>query len=217
MYILRFQAQIKPRHSVTRHYSSCFILHRETSFKKSLRRNCKCVRIAHRPARLTKEPYRHNRNWRFHKDIRLWLTKESGTAPSQKASTFERGVYTFFDPETWERVKKETVIMYDLLEEKAPLTVAGPIGGAPGPQGAPTPQSLPPPGMGLLGQGHQLGQQAQGSHLGQSQPQHPNAQHQQQQQQLHQQQQQQQLADQIRMQSMNARYSGARTPGLGGI
>jgi len=150
----------------------------------------------------------HNRNWRFHKEIRLWLTKESGTAPSQKASTYERGVYTFFDPEIWERVKKELVIMYDHLEEKAPLSVAGTMS-APGHQST-TQQPLQPLGMGLHGQGHQTGQQAQTSHLGPTQPSHPSAQHPQ----LHQ---QQPLADQLRMQGMSTRYQGTRTPGLSGL
>jgi len=150
----------------------------------------------------------HNRNWRFHKDIRLWLTKESGTAPSQKASTCERGVYTFFDPEIWERVKKDLVIVYDLLEERAPLSVAGAIS-APGHQST-TQQPLQPLGMGLHSQGHQATQQSQGTHLGQPQPSHPSAQHPQ----LHQ---QQPLTDQIRLQNMSARYQGTRTPGLGGL
>lgn len=100
--------------------------------------------------------------------------------------------------------------MYDLLEEKAPLAAPGGLGSsAPGPQGATTQQSMQPPGMGLLGQGHQLGQQTQTSHMNQQQPPHPSTQ------QLHQQ--QQQLVDQIRMQNVNARYQGTRTPGMGGI
>ncbi|KAF8315589.1 hypothetical protein DL93DRAFT_834752 [Clavulina sp. PMI_390] len=151
----------------------------------------------------------HNRNWRFHKEGHMWLTKESGTAPSQKGPNFERGVYTFFDPDSWERVKKDVVVMYDALEERAPLN--GPVNiGGPIPQNGPAP-SHPPPGMGMLGQGHQqLSQQSQASHLNQAQAAHSNAH----QQQLHQQQQ----LEQLRMQqSMNARYQGTRTPGLGGM
>lgn len=60
----------------------------------------------------------YNRNWRFHKEIRRWLTKESGTSPSQKAATYERGTYTFFDPDNWEKTKKDATILYDQLEEK---------------------------------------------------------------------------------------------------
>ncbi len=110
-----------------------------------------------------------------------------------KTATYERGVYTFFDPENWERVKKDTVILYDLLEEKIPL--GGVLGGVPvgGPQQQGPP---PPPGMNVLGPGS-----------GPNQPQ---------QHQLH----QPQIAD-VRhrhgdLQGMqNARYPGVGTPGLG--
>ncbi|KAF8685483.1 NOT2 / NOT3 / NOT5 family [Rhizoctonia solani] len=67
----------------------------------------------------------YNRNWRFHKERRVWLTKESGTSPSQKTSTHESGVYTFFDPENWERVKMHARIQYDQLEEKHTVPVGG--------------------------------------------------------------------------------------------
>ena len=37
------------------------------------------------------ELYKHN--WRYHKELRLWLTKEAGTEPTQKTQSFERGSY----------------------------------------------------------------------------------------------------------------------------
>lgn len=49
------------------------------------------------------ELYRHN--WRYHKELRLWLTKETGTEATQKTSTYERGSYVFFDPTSWEKIK----------------------------------------------------------------------------------------------------------------
>ncbi|KAF8333569.1 uncharacterized protein EI90DRAFT_2916367 [Cantharellus anzutake] len=148
----------------------------------------------------------YNRNWRFHKDNRLWLTKESGTAPSVKTATYERGIYTFFDPENWERVKKDSVIVYDLLEEKIPM--GGVLGGVPvgGPQQQGPPP--PPPGMNVLGPG--AGPNQTQPQLPQQQQQHP-TQHQ-----LH----QQQLVDarhrHSELQGMqNPRYPGVGTPGLG--
>ncbi|KAI8799735.1 hypothetical protein BJ742DRAFT_659916, partial [Cladochytrium replicatum] len=60
----------------------------------------------------------YNRMWRFHKDLKLWLTKESGSDPVVKGNGFERGVYVFFDPVSWNRVKKEFVLHYDQLEER---------------------------------------------------------------------------------------------------
>ena len=35
--------------------------------------------------------YKHN--WRYHKELRLWLTKEAGSEPIQKTATYERGSY----------------------------------------------------------------------------------------------------------------------------
>lgn len=49
----------------------------------------------------------------------MWLTKETGQSPLQKDAAFERGTYTFFDPERWEKVKKDATIYYEQLEERA--------------------------------------------------------------------------------------------------
>ncbi|TFK40477.1 hypothetical protein BDQ12DRAFT_679493 [Crucibulum laeve] len=70
-----------------------------------------------------------NRNWRYHKDLRFWITKESGTSPSQKISNGngEQGQYTFWDPENWCKERKEMMVMYADLEEKSvPAFVHGP-------------------------------------------------------------------------------------------
>lgn len=48
------------------------------------------------------ELYKHN--WRYHKELKLWLTKEQGVEPTQKTNTFEKGTYVFFQPTTWEKV-----------------------------------------------------------------------------------------------------------------
>ncbi|TDL19716.1 hypothetical protein BD410DRAFT_791866 [Rickenella mellea] len=60
-----------------------------------------------------------NRNWRFHKDMRLWLTKEAGTRPSGKIDGGEQGTYTYWDPDNWEKQRKDLTVMYSDLEEKA--------------------------------------------------------------------------------------------------
>ncbi|KAJ2919214.1 hypothetical protein MD484_g1271, partial [Candolleomyces efflorescens] len=78
-----------------------------------------------------------NRNWRWHKDLRLWITKESGTAPSQKVQGGEQGLYTFWDPETWQKERKDMTVVYADLEEKSTPANTGlmptPIGQTPGP------------------------------------------------------------------------------------
>ncbi|KAJ7037799.1 NOT2 family protein [Mycena alexandri] len=68
-----------------------------------------------------------NRNWRYHKDLRLWITKESGTAPSAKVPGGEQGLYTIWDAEAWGKEHKEMSVLYAELEEKnSPAFVVGP-------------------------------------------------------------------------------------------
>ncbi|KAF8903086.1 hypothetical protein CPB84DRAFT_1774753 [Gymnopilus junonius] len=70
-----------------------------------------------------------NRNWRYHKDLRLWITKESGTSPSQKlqGGAGEQGSYTFWDPENWSKERKDMTVLYTDLEEKSvPAFLSGP-------------------------------------------------------------------------------------------
>lgn len=60
----------------------------------------------------------YKRNWRYHKDLHLWLTKDVGSEPTQKTATYERGTYIFFDPNIWERVQKEFVLVFEHLETR---------------------------------------------------------------------------------------------------
>jgi CCR4-NOT transcription complex subunit 2 len=69
--------------------------------------------------RLTHSYGSWNRNWRYHKDLRLWITKESGTTPSQKVQGGESGQYTYWDPENWIKERKEMTVLYSDLEEKS--------------------------------------------------------------------------------------------------
>ncbi|KAJ7719932.1 hypothetical protein B0H16DRAFT_1739111 [Mycena metata] len=70
---------------------------------------------------------RWNRNWRYHKDLRLWITKESGTAPSAKVPGGEQGLYTIWDADAWAKEHKEMSVLYAELEEKSsPAFVGGP-------------------------------------------------------------------------------------------
>ncbi|TEB39977.1 hypothetical protein FA13DRAFT_1724194 [Coprinellus micaceus] len=89
-----------------------------------------------------------NRNWRWHKDLRLWITKESGTTPSQKVQGGEQGLYTFWDPESWQKERKEMTVLYIDLEEKsqpafmpgAGIVPSQPVGGAQTPGAGPAQQ-----------------------------------------------------------------------------
>lgn len=65
----------------------------------------------------------HHRNWRFHKELQLWLTKEHNMEPTQKTPMYEKGQYVFWDVESWQRVTKNFVLLYELLEDRPALAV----------------------------------------------------------------------------------------------
>lgn len=52
------------------------------------------------------------RNWRYHKDIQVWLTKDLNVEPVLISPDVEKGVYIFFDPHNWEKIKKEFILHY---------------------------------------------------------------------------------------------------------
>ena len=40
---------------------------------------------------------RYNRDWRYHKEERVWITRAPGMAPVDKGPNYERGTYFYFD------------------------------------------------------------------------------------------------------------------------
>lgn len=56
------------------------------------------------------------RNWRYHKDIQVWLTKDSNVEPILIGQDVEKGVYIFFDPHNWEKIRKEFVLHYSSVQ-----------------------------------------------------------------------------------------------------
>lgn len=56
------------------------------------------------------------RNWRYHKDIQVWLTKDSHVEAIMITQDVEKGVYIFFDPHNWEKIKKEFVLHYSSIQ-----------------------------------------------------------------------------------------------------
>merc|ERR1719369_2555112 len=83
----------------------------------------------------------HNRDWRYHKEERLWITRAPGMIPTEKCATYERGTYYFFDVTTWRKVPKEFHLDYDKLEDRPSLPSSllaqgpspAPTGDSPGP------------------------------------------------------------------------------------
>lgn len=45
------------------------------------------------------------RNWRYHMVHKLWVTKDDSVRVEPISDQAERGVYIFFDPTTWERIR----------------------------------------------------------------------------------------------------------------
>lgn len=56
------------------------------------------------------------RNWRYHRDLQVWLTKDSNVDPQIISPDVERGVYVFFDPHNWEKIRKEFVLHYSSVQ-----------------------------------------------------------------------------------------------------
>lgn len=49
----------------------------------------------------------HSRDWRYHTEEKVWITRVPGMTPYEKNGTTERGTYYYFDAQTWRRVPKE--------------------------------------------------------------------------------------------------------------
>ncbi|PQE28988.1 hypothetical protein CJF30_00004021 [Rutstroemia sp. NJR-2017a BBW] len=58
-----------------------------------------------------------NRNWRYHKKLQFWLTKDDLMVPRQISPHIELGYYIYFDVKTWSRQRREFQISYDDLEK----------------------------------------------------------------------------------------------------
>ncbi|CAG7829191.1 unnamed protein product [Allacma fusca] len=58
------------------------------------------------------------RDWRYHKEEKVWIIKIPGVAAEEKGRGFERGTYYFFDTDSWKKRDKEFYLEYDKLEER---------------------------------------------------------------------------------------------------
>ncbi|KAJ1720604.1 transcriptional regulator [Coemansia erecta] len=83
----------------------------------------------------------YRRQWRYHKEMRLWLTKDPESQPTARTQRGEQGIFVFFDPSVWQKVKKEFMVFYEHLEDRGPLTANAESAAAAFRGGA---QSVPP-------------------------------------------------------------------------
>lgn len=94
----------------------------------------------------------YNRNWRFHKELRMWITRDEGAG--QRGQGFERGYYSVWVPERWERERREMVVRYEDLEERGAMPVAGAGNAGNGASAVGGPVGV---GVGVVGGGAQQG------------------------------------------------------------
>ena len=62
---------------------------------------------------------RFNRDWRWHKELRQWMMKDTSfPAPQRMSEKQERGCYIFFDVNNWRRERRELLLNYDHLDQR---------------------------------------------------------------------------------------------------
>ncbi|CAM0954940.1 unnamed protein product [Alopecurus aequalis] len=67
----------------------------------------------------------YNKGWFYHKEYRVWLLRNPSVGPLSKNNVYERGSYICFDPNIWETVQKDNlVIQYESVEKKPVLPSA---------------------------------------------------------------------------------------------
>ena len=61
----------------------------------------------------------YNRNWRYHKDVKVWFTKDSSNPMEfKRTATFEQGRYVVWDVKSWKRVPQSLQVYFDQVEER---------------------------------------------------------------------------------------------------
>lgn len=60
----------------------------------------------------------YNREWRYHMEERVWITRAPGVPLLEKAASFERGTYYYFDPTSWRKVSREFCLVYEKLDTR---------------------------------------------------------------------------------------------------
>ncbi|KAF4975828.1 hypothetical protein FZEAL_7447 [Fusarium zealandicum] len=58
----------------------------------------------------------HSRNWRWHKKLQLWLTKDEHMTPQILSPNHERGFYIVWDANNWRKERREFTLHYGDLD-----------------------------------------------------------------------------------------------------
>lgn len=72
-----------------------------------------CAPIEH----FTFSHFRHNRDWRYHIEEKVWITRVPGITHYEKNGQSERGTFYYFDAQNWRRVPKDFQIDANKLDK----------------------------------------------------------------------------------------------------
>ncbi|XP_037922999.1 regulator of gene activity isoform X3 [Hermetia illucens] len=73
----------------------------------------------------------HSREWRYHIEEKVWITRIPGVNHYEKNGTKERGTFYFFDAQNWRRVPKEFQIDAEKLDKCPNLNALVSLNGQP--------------------------------------------------------------------------------------
>ncbi|CAD5212038.1 unnamed protein product [Bursaphelenchus okinawaensis] len=60
----------------------------------------------------------YNRDWRFHKEEKVWLTRTAYLGVKEQTTEYEKGQYNVFDPVQWRKIPREMILEYKMLEAR---------------------------------------------------------------------------------------------------
>lgn len=61
--------------------------------------------------------FSHSRDWRYHIEEKVWITRAHGIAHYEKNGNTERGTFYYFDAQNWRRVPKDFQIDSSKLDK----------------------------------------------------------------------------------------------------
>lgn len=67
--------------------------------------------------------HRHSRDWRYHVEEKVWITRVPGIQHYEKNGSQERGTFYYFDAQNWRRVPKEFQLDASKLDKCPNLSV----------------------------------------------------------------------------------------------
>uniref|UniRef100_A0A1I7SWC8 NOT2_3_5 domain-containing protein n=2 Tax=Bursaphelenchus xylophilus TaxID=6326 RepID=A0A1I7SWC8_BURXY len=59
-----------------------------------------------------------SRDWRFHKEEKVWLTRAAYLGVREQTTEYEKGQFNVFDPVQWRKIPREMTLEYKMLEPK---------------------------------------------------------------------------------------------------